>query len=357
MNQSDQHINDTSQVSVSDLATFVKKGIKYLKTKWLLISIISIVGGILGVCYSMFKKPTYLAVCTFVLEDASSGSMGGQYAGLASLAGINLAGGTKDGVFEGDNILELYQSRSMIKATLLTPIDINGKKQLLIERYIDFNHLRNAQDKDNRLNHIKFDGNPDSLNREQDSVITDMANIINDKILSVTKPDKKLSIIRVEVTTKDELFSKYFTEQLVQTVNNFYVRTQTKKESQNIQLLQHQADSVKLILNASLGQVASANDAVPNANPQMSLLRVSSQKKQVEVQSSSAIYTVISQNLEMAKISFLQETPLIQIIDAPVFPLLRKHVGRTKGAVIGIILGMIFITGILSVKKILGRVK
>jgi hypothetical protein len=261
------------------------------------------------------------------LEDSKGGGIG-QYAGLASLAGIDIGGSGAGGIFQGDNIIELYKSRIMLEKTLLSPVIIEGRKQLLIDRYIDFN-------------------------REQDSVISNLVGIFRKNVLAVDKVDKKLNILKVDVSTNDELFSKEFNNKLVETVNNFYTETKTKKSSQNVQILQKQADSVKRVLNISIGGVASAIDAAPNANPSLLTLRVPSQRKQIDVQANSAIYAEIVRNLEVSKISLRQETPLIQVIDRPVLPLPVNSFGKLKGIVIGVSLSVFLVIIVLSVKRVL----
>jgi uncharacterized protein involved in exopolysaccharide biosynthesis len=85
-------------------------------------------------------------------------------------------------------------------------------------------------------------------------------------------------------------------------------------------------------------------------------LRVPSQKRQVDVQSSSAIYGEIVKNLELGKISLRQETPLIQVIDQPVLPLPVKKVTKIAGFVLGFILGGILIIGFILFKKLLKNI-
>lgn len=350
MNKSDsKSVNNVSEISLKEVLVKISLLYKYVKSKWLVILIASLFGGAAGLAYSIFNKPQYTAVCTFVLEDAKGGGLG-QYAGLASLAGINIGSGGGGGIFEGDNILELYKSREMIEKTLLSTCDFNGKKQLLIDRYINVYNLRNEWNNDKKIGNVNFNGNSDNFNRVQDSIITILADDFNKKCLDVTKPDKKLSIIRVEFVSKDELFSKYFTEKLVQTVNDFYVLTKTKKQYQDVKILQRQADSVRTVLNSSISGVALAIDAAPNANPQMTTLRVSSQKKQIDVQANSAIYGEVVKNLEISKISLRQETPLIQIIDKPVLPLNVKYVRKLMGIAIGFV-SMGFVAVIIIVLR------
>lgn len=341
------------EITLGELFDKLGTIIKYLISKWLIILAFSIIGAIAGVAYSIYQKPVYTAVNTFVLEDGSKTGALGQYASLASLAGIDLNGGGS-GLFQGDNILELYKSRAMIEKTLLSEVVIGDKKQLLIDRYVAFNELKDKWKRKDDINDITFAGNPAKFNRKQDSIITDLVDFFNKKLLRVNRLDKKLNIIVVQVDSKDEIFAQQFTKRLVQVVNNFYVVTKTKKSYQNVMVLQHQADSVKAVLNSSISGVAAAIDAAPNANPQLLTLKVPSQRRQVDVQASSAVYGEIVKNLEISRISLRQDVPLIQVIDEPVLPLANNHVGKVKGAAVGVLLCFIAISLLLTVKRQFG---
>jgi hypothetical protein len=342
----------SDEISIKDIIVKVRSGFKYLKSKWLTILICSVVGGLIGLGYAMIKKPVYTATCTFVLDEGSKGGSLGQYAGLASLAGIDIGGGGTNGLFQGDNIIELYKSRIMIETALLSEADFNGKTEKLIDRYINFNELRDLWKKKDHIENINFNGDPQKFNRKQDSIITNLVELFNKRILAVSKPDKKLSLIRVDAASTDELFAKIFVEQLVETVNNFYIQAKTKKASRNVMLLEKEADSVRRVLNSSISGVASAIDASPNANPALQVLRVPSQRRQVDVQASAAIYGEVVKNLEISKMTLRQETPLIQVIDQPVLPLSKDKLGKLKGLIIGSILVAFFTIFFLIAKKI-----
>ncbi len=341
----------SDEISIADLISRIKEITKYLKSKWIIILSFSFLGAFLGLGYSILKKPTYTAVCTFVLEDAKSGGGLGQYTGLASLAGINL-GGSSGGIFEGDNIIELYKSRAMIEKALLAQDINNRNNEPLINAFIKAYNLKNKWINDDLGENVNFNINQKSFTRVQDSLITDIVDVFNKKLLNVIKPDKKLNIIKVEVESKDEYFSKNFTEKLVQVVNEFYTQTKTKKTFQNVQILQHQADIVKESLNSSLFGVASAIEASPNANPQLVSLKVLSQKKQIDVQAATAIYSEIVKNLEITKISLREEKPLIQIIDEPVLPLPSSKVKKYIATLVGFFTSALIISAFFSIKKL-----
>lgn len=50
-----------------------------------------------------------------MLDESNKGAGLSQYASLASMAGIDLGGSSSGGIFQSDNILELYKSRLMIE--------------------------------------------------------------------------------------------------------------------------------------------------------------------------------------------------------------------------------------------------
>lgn len=216
--------NNEDEISLKELILKIKEWISYLWSKKWTIIIAGIIGGALGLAYSFIKKPIYTATTTFVLESGEKGGGLGAYAGLAAMAGIDLGGGG-GGIFQGDNILELYKSRSMVEKALLDTVDIGGKKTSLIDHYVEVNKLREKWNQKPETKDVVFNAEP---NRIKDSLMTDIIYVINKNILSVAKPDKKLSIIKVDVKSENEQFSKLFNEKIVQTVNDFYVETKPK---------------------------------------------------------------------------------------------------------------------------------
>ena len=340
------------ELSFKKLILRLKDWNHYLLNRWKTILIAGILGGNIGLTYAYLKKPIYTAETTFVLEEGDGGEGLGAYAGLASMVGIDLGGGG-GGVFQGDNIIELYKSRRMIQQTLLSIDTFNSKQQLLIDRYIDFNKLRENWEEKPQLKGLDFKILQNQFTLQHDSIMGKIVEDINKNYLLVSKPDKKLSILNVEIKSKDELFAKSFADNIVATVNNFYVSTKTKKSAENLAILQHQADSVKKSLNYSIGGVASATDANPNLNPAFQTLRVPSQRKQVDVQASAAVYQEIVKNLELAKVTFRREKPLIQVIDEPILPLFQSKPNKLICILLGIILSIFIYSSFIITRKVI----
>jgi methyltransferase-like protein len=344
----------SDEISLKDLILKLIALRKYLWSKWLIIMVMGILGGVLGVAYSLFKKPAYNAELSFALEDTQTSGGLGAAAGLASQFGLDLGGGGgAGGAFSSDNILALMKSRLMIESTLLTPVLIDKKEQTLVELYISFNDFRKSWEKKPQLKSVTFlpNTNRDKFSLQQDSILGSFYNDIIKSSLIVDKLDKKSSIITVKVTSGNELFSKFFTEILVKNVSDFYIKTKTKKSTDNINVLQKQTDSVRHELNAAIYGVALSTDNNPNPNPALQILRAPSQRRQVDVQANQAILTQLVANLELSKVALRKETPLIQIIDKPILPLEKVRIGKAKGLVLGgVILGVLTVLYLIVAK-------
>jgi predicted nucleotidyltransferase len=342
--QTIKHLNTSDEISLKDLISKVKTWYGFLLSKFWIILVCGLIGGLIGYAYAYNKKTSYSAVTTFVLEDGgSNASPLGNLGGLASMVGVDLGGGG-GGIFQGDNILELYKSRTMIEKTLMSKVDSNGEKILLIDLYINLKGLRGKWKDDDKLKTIQFK-NLIPGDRLRDSVLGVVVQDINDHFLNVAKLDKKLSIIRAEVKAPEEFFAKAFNDQIVKNVNDFYVQTKTQKSLQNVQILQHKADSVRSIMNGSINTAAAVLDATPNINPTRQAQRTApSQRSQFSAETNKAVLGEMVKNLEISKMALLKETPLIQVIDKPIFPLAKERFGKVKGVVIG---G--FIAGLIAI--------
>jgi len=326
------------EVSLKDLVLNTRKWFAYICSKWLTILLFGVFFAIIGFMYASFSTAVYDAEINFVIEDEKTGGLGAA-SGIASQFGFEI-GGSSNGAFSGDNLIELLKSRLMVQKTLLSVITVNGKKQSLADLYIDFNQLRKSWKLQDSLENINFYP-VNKLTLKQDSLLGEFHKQLLIKSFSVDKLDKKLSIISVKLSSKNELFAKYFAENLVKIVSDYYIETKTKKESENVSILQHQTDSVRNQLNKAITGVAFSTDNTPNLNPALQILKIPSQRKQIDVQVNTAILTELVKNLEISQITLRKETPLIQIIDKPILPLDKTKPGKTKSTILGFASGLL----------------
>jgi hypothetical protein len=343
--------NQSDEISFKELIFKLKEWFDYLVSKWKIIFVVSLIGGLLGLGYSLLQKPTYTASLSFALEEDGGG--GGGVLSLASQFGFDL-GTSGGGAFTGSNLIELFKSRSMVEKTLLAPVKDKGKIISLAAMYIEINKLNEGWEKNPKLDNIRFLPNASRVNftREQDSVLGMISSSLQEGQLNVLQKDKKIDIISIDVKSGNELFSKYFCESLAKEVSEFYVVSKSKKARMNLEILQHQTDSIRSVLNEAITGVAIATDNTFNLNPALNVRRTPSAKRQIDVQANTAILTEIVKQLALAKVTFRKETPLIQVIDKPILPLPIERFGKAKGIMFGGFLAGFLIVLILIIKRV-----
>jgi uncharacterized protein involved in exopolysaccharide biosynthesis len=334
-NNTEQFDND--EISLKELVLKIKEWYQFLLTKWRLIILAGIIGGLIGFTYAYFQKPTYKAVLTFAMEEEKSGGGGlGGALGLASQFGIDL-GSSGGGAFSGANLIELMKSRKLVEKTLLSPIEVDGKAQSLVEYYLAFNEIKKDWDEKPLLKNVSFpiDADRTKFTLQQDSILKNLAAGLIKTDLVISQKDKKVSILSIEMNSTNEQFAKVFCETIAKETSEYYVEIKSKKSKMNVDILQHQADSIRAELNSAITGVAAAADNVFNLNSAMNVRRTPSARRQVDVQANTAILTQLVGNLELAKVTLRKETPLLQIIDRPSFPLEKEKVGKLKSLVLG----------------------
>jgi capsule polysaccharide export protein KpsE/RkpR len=322
------------EISLREVVLTTKRWFHYILKKKLTILVWALIGSIGGLAFAYFVPPKYVANTFFVLESPKKGN---DYSSIAAKFGFG--GSSGGGLFQEDNnIISLMRSRSMVSMALFSTADFGSGTQLLIDQYIDFKGYRAKWADKKALANLQFHVDPAERSRTEDSMVGKFYERLVKKNLYVGKPDPEEDVILVSTVTENEQFSKAFNTALLNNVTTFYITNQTLRSQQNVDILQHQVDSIRGLLNIALSGVGSSSDANPNLNPAFQRLRVPSQKRMVDVEMNKAILTELVKNLELSKINLRKETPLIQVIDEPVLPLEKKKTGKLLGMLMGGIL-------------------
>ncbi|GEP89441.1 Chain length determinant protein [Chitinophaga terrae (ex Kim and Jung 2007)] len=334
------------ELSLKQLVLRLNELIGFLWKKKFIIMVFSLLGGGAGLLFAYLSPVKYKGELTFVVEENGGGAMGA-YAGLASQFGIDLGGmGGGNGAFSGDNIIGLLQSRMLIeKALLVGSVEENGKKISLADLFLRFSGMKKKWAKANStaLINLTFPINSDrsKFTLLQDSVLNIIQNTVNTKMLKVEKPDKKMSFVSVTCLSSDETFSKVFVENLVSEAISLYIDTKTARNKGNVNRLQDQADSLERQLNRKTYAAAQTQDL--NTNPAKQIAMVTGEVAMRDKLVLQTMYAEVIKNLELGKLAMAQETPMIQIVDKPIYPLNRQRFSKAICIVIGGVLA-----GVLS---------
>lgn len=330
----------TDDIELKELLKRIKSLLLLLLSKWYIIVSVALLFGCFGYYDGLVNKQTYKATLTFISEN-NSGDKLSSYTGIASQFGIDLGGTSGGGIFEGENLNEFFKSRYAIGATLLLPIS-NDSNTTLLDAYVKNHKLFKNANSSNVKNQFKND----STTRRFDSLVNSVCNTILLSQLKVEKKDKKVGVVTIEFQDRDETFAKSFVEKLSDFVIDYYIKYRTKNAAKNLALLHNQSDSLRSLLNASIEGEAVNLDL--NVNPLKQALKITSAKSRIDINANSTMYSEVLKQLAIAKISLMKETPLIQIIDSPIMPLVKVGFGKLMKFLIfftiGFLLAIIFIT-------------
>lgn len=339
-------------ISIDDIFRKISSIITYLISKSILLFILCLIGGLTGYIYAYLQSPKYNGTLSFVLSTESKSS---NFSGIASQFGIDLGNGSSNDVFSGDNIISLFRSNKMIRKTLFKKPP--GAKENLFNIIV---HDLKWDQKWLKKPYLKsyYPFYKDSLlSPVQDSLINEVCLKIENNLLTIARPDKKLSVYMVSTTSSNEIFSCYLTRYLVDETAQFYIDTKTSIAKQNLRMLQKEADSMRYILGSSISSTASEVDRTFNLNPALQVQRSSIQKGQVNTTVLGTAYGEVVKNLELAKINLQKETPLYQIIDVPTLPLKKIRESKLIFALIGIGIALTLAIPYLLIRKKIKNLK
>lgn len=306
------------------------KGLRYQARQ---IFLTGLVFGLVGLGYSFLKKPVFLARVNFVIEENKQNASG-LFSALAGQVGMDLSSlSGMSGILAGDNVLELLKSPTLLKKVLITPYPGDTANTLA---YI-YAQAYGKLEQYNKL--VGGDFKNPASKRVGDSLLTAISSSIIEKELSVYKPDRKLSVFRLDLTTRDELLSQTIAIKLLDQAANLYIQTKTKRLKLNVDRLQTKSDSIGALLNYRTE--ASANKDIINQNPTYASTEVDIEISNREKGMLSIIYGDVNKSLDITRTALIQETPTIEIIDTPDLPLKKEEVKWYFASTLGLILGLL----------------
>ncbi len=343
--------DQNDEIGFSEMLSILKSWVYFLRKQWILLIVFGLIGSCTGFLLAMLTPITYAAKLSFVLEEAKPS--GGGLSALAGQFGLDL--GSMSGssnMLAGDNIIGLLKSRRFTKGVLLTPYDENDKKYSLADKYAEVYELRERWEKSKIGKKIFFPPSS-SYTLLQDSLLQIIETNILNKQLVVQRPDKKMSFFEVKAIFRDQKLAKAYTERLVSTTIDFYIETKTRRLRANVNRLQHRADSIASLLNSRTFSAAAAQSRVLDINPAYQVASVGAEVTTREKSMTGVIYGEIVKNLEIQKATLTQETPVIQIVDAPTYPLQKNKKSKLLYLVVGFFIGEGLIILFIIGKKLL----
>ena len=326
--------NYNDEIQLKDILIKLSEYKTYLFNKKFTIIAVSGLFFVLGIVFAISSDSKYTAELTFVVEDQQgSGGALGAMSGMASQFGFDI-GGSSNTTFSQNNILEFLKSRGVVEAALMQTRKVNKKEDLLIEHYLYINKIKDLWESDIDLTPVSFHG---ILTQNNDSVSGDIwMSIIEDELVVKLQSDEA-NIINLSYTSVNDEFAKIFVEALIEQMSEMYISHQTAQTNNTLGFLSSRSDSVFMeleIAEEEFAKVKDINQRIVKASGRLKELQL---MRNVEVL--NTMYLEIVKNLELSKLTLLNQTPIIQIIDKPILPLEQEFKSKTVLGLLGVFLG------------------
>ena len=280
--------------------------------RWRSWLVITILGLFIGGLYGYFHPQKHKAELLIAVEDDDSNG----WQMILQQFGIDVGGNNPGGIFKGESLLKLFATRNQVEKTLLREVEFDDNTKGLLANRV-WRGTRHS--KKMIFENLSFTKNREDYNSLEDSAIFLTYKYVTDEVISAQKPEKKLSLIQLSAVHKDKYLAKALTTELIDETSKYYIELLTKKARLNLHVLQKEADSVQMMMQSNMASSASSSDL--NINPNRASLRVDQNRSLVDLQISVSLYGEIIKNLKLAEIGLRKQTPIIQIVDVPQFPL------------------------------------
>ena len=325
-----EHYND--ELQLKDILIKLSEHKAFLLKKKFTVIIFCFLFFVIGVVYAFISDVKYNAELTFVVEEEVSSNMPGM-SGIANQLGFNFLAGNGS-TFSQSNVLELLKSRGVIVSTLMQSAKVNGRTDLLIEHYLGINEIKQEWDESDDFEGVSFHDNISYIHDSISGVI--WADIIGDN-LTVELQSDEANIVNLSYTSLNQEFAKAFVENLINEMSKMYIAHQTAQANNTLDFLQDRADSIFSeleIAEQEFAKVRDINQRIVKASGRLIELQL---MRNVEVL--NTMYLEIVKNLELSKITLLNKTPIINIIDNPILPLEVDEIHILFAGILGAFLG------------------
>ena len=337
-------MSENKEIELKEIFSTISELKKELQSNLFNVFLFVISLTVLSLVFSLAQDSRYKAELSFVVEDTQKSAPLSSMSGLASQFGFDMFS-SSNSTFSQANIMDLLKSRGVISKTLIQKSNYTDKSDFFIDSYLKINSINNAWNELQSLKDLNFH---DKLTITHDSIITLVWQKIIEEDISVEIKNDETDIIYLSFTCSDEKFAKFFSESLISEMSRMYISYQTKQSTNTISFLQDRADSVFLELEKAeqeFARVKDINQRIIKASGRLKELQL---MRNVEVL--NTMYLELVKNIEVSKLTLLNQTPIIQVIDKPILPL-----EDTKMSIFLVLLITIFISTTFSIIYIVLR--
>lgn len=286
------------------------------KFLWLIIGLAAL-GGWYMYKYKSATPVTYTASLSFMLNESDQ-SVQGAIIGNLGFGGITPQ---SKNALNLKKMEDLVGTRKLITLALLTKHSMNAKGTKDAEDFLINHYLREVVYlKDTSAHNFYFEHDSVAgFNRTENSHLIGAHRMITEFYLE--RYISNTDIMFMNMTTTSESFSKFFLETLYEVLNNYYHETRTRKQRIIVEVTQKRVDSLhKEVTKAQrnysnyLNKSNYESTGVYNKEIEVAFL-------EAKLNIATTTYLGAVNSLELAEMSLKQISPVIELIDKPLYPL------------------------------------
>ena len=340
-------MDENNEIDLVELYFKVIKEVKLLFFLFLnhiiIFFLIALLGGFFGYSYVNKFKPIYNAELSFlVVNENSNGSMMSSLSNLSGLLGMRgtLINGSLDG------ILQLIESDKIIFKVLFKTVDIDNKKDFIINHFIKYEKLDNkwVKNNDTLLSNILYKDKVkeiSDLSFAQRKAFKQIKNILffpkNNSIIS-KMVDNKTSTIKLLIKHTNENLAIEIANNIYEELLDFYMTKSNYSKQNNVDILVRKVDSLQVELNTVQNSVARTSDKTLGLLLQENKL----ESKQLAIKEQILIIILgeAQKNLENYRIMNEIKNPPLTLMDYPYSPIDPIVKSKNKFILIGILISI-----------------
>ena len=317
-----------------DFSAFFK--IIWKEKVWVILITLLITLG--GIYYALTAREEFVSTGKILPEYQSKAGGLGQFAGLASLAGIDVssaAGGGSDAV-RPDLYPDVLKSTPFFLELLKIKVRTKDNKEMLFSQFYDNFVLDNKIEEKNTKINFPTSIQYIAVSYQTENNLKDLRERIGAVI------DKKTGLITVTVKLPDPVVATIITDYGMNFLTNYITNYRTEKSKRDLNFLAERLDAAKGKYFNNQAKKAQYSDQYQLSMMKLQAADLQRERIESEYKISSTFYNSLLQKYEEAKLKVQQETPVIKVLEPPVVPNKRSEPKRAIIVLIATFLGGIF---------------
>jgi uncharacterized protein involved in exopolysaccharide biosynthesis len=302
--------------------------------------IITVFITILGLLYAFSLREEFVSSGKILPEYQSKAGGLGQFAGLASLAGVDIGSAATGGgdAVRPDLYPDVLKSTPFFLDLFQIKVKTKENKEMLFSQFYDQYVLDNKIKDENKKLKFPTSNQYIAISYQTENNLKDLRERINASI------DKKTGLLTVTVKMPDPVVATLITRYSMDYLTNYITNYRTEKAKKDLDFLAERLDAAKGKYYNNQAKKAQYSDQFQQSMMKLQSADLQRERIESEYKISSSFYNNLLQKYEEAKLKIQQETPVLKVLEPPVVP---NKKSEPKKAIIAII--STFLGGIIGI--------